>query len=588
MFVALLACIHCYQSEYRFSLSLFKVKELKEVAKEIERRVRIASIRDPSTPWYHKPTCAARKAEWVTSISNALGSNNILNIIDPQVAAAAVPPLVQQSASNNVSVSPRRMREIAAAARSSIPTSASSYNAAATASAYRGITYDSVAAAKSNMNITPSKRKSNCATKMSAAEVQTQSPCKLAISSPSTKKFSKHSKTNSAKKPSAKTPPPTKTNNSTIGLDEIVAERLQSQYYNESCAGIEKNYASISSAAPIVAAPYYHKSNRMNNTNSNTTKMNQSSAKSKDHSKVKVKTEPKSPTLLPDNSLQPKDYRESSMVESLRNMGFTDVREMLSGIRATSTNDTSLFIPNQWNQQQQVEAAMMWIVNQREEVAEARKLDEARVSSEMADRAMECSRREERERQMKYADLNALFGSMEEDSIVSKYFPESTLLKNAEVRKVMHAIGIGPGKDVSIKLLHLEAKARKWYGTVLPYAHFRYVICPLFETWTREFIVSSKRLNSASTSILIQKVSHEYKQLEQGMYNLSEQEQGSFGLAPKLFLKAKKDAERKGLSVCDMTSNDGDVTFVPSYSTCSHTSPAKKSISSTIEVIEIS
>lgn len=517
----------------------------------------------------------------MTSISNALGSNDILNIVAPQNVAAAAPLSMQQTPSNNVSVSPRRMREMAAAAaeaRSSIPTSVGSNTAAATASAPRRIANTSVAAAASSMNITSSKGKSNCAIKPSAS---------AAISSPSKRKSNTHSKCNSAKKPSTKKHRSNpKTNNSTIGSDEILAGKLQSQYYNESFTGIRNNHASISSTAPTAAAPYHHNSSKMNNTNSHTNTMNQSHVKTKQHPKVKA--EPKSPTLPPvDDSLQPKDYRESSMVESLRNMGFTDVREMLSGIRATTTNDTSLFIPNQWNQQQQVEAAMMWIVNQREEVAEARKLDEARVSSEMADRAIECSRREERERQMKYADLNTLFGSMEEDSSVSTYFPESTLLKNAEVRKVMHAIGIGPGKDVSIKLLLLEAKARKWYGTVLPYAHFRYVMCPLFETWSREFIVSSKRLNSVSTSILVQKVSHELKQLEQGMYNLSEQEQGSFGLAPKLFLKAKKDAERKGLSICDMTS-DGDVTFVPSYSTCSDTSPVKKSINSAIEVIEIS
>ncbi|KAL3795259.1 hypothetical protein HJC23_008344 [Cyclotella cryptica] len=281
--------------------------------------------------------------------------------------------------------------------------------------------------------------------------------------------------------------------------------------------------------------------------------------------KVKVKIEPKSSSTLSsvDDSLRPRDYRESAMVESLRNMGFTDMREMLSGIRATSTTDAEgecVFLPHQWNFQQQTEAAMMWIVNQREEAAEARKLDEARVSSEMVERAMKQLRREENERRLRYADLKDLYGSVEMGSkeVESKHFPCSVLLKNFEVRKILHAIGTGPGKDEGIRLLQLEGKAKNWYGTVLPFAHFKYVVCPRFEKWSKKFISSSKELDSSSTSILIKHVANESKKLEQGMYNLSEQEMGSFGMAPKLFLLAQKDAEASGKSLCNEASNDID------------------------------
>lgn len=218
---------------------------------------------------------------------------------------------------------------------------------------------------------------------------------------------------------------------------------------------------------------------------------------------------------------------------------------------------------------------MMWIVNQREEAAEAAKLDEARISSEMADKALEQSRKEEAERQMKLASLNSLFGSMDERStsataMTSQYFPHSVLLENISVRKVMHAIASGPGKDTCIKLLQLESKARKWYGTVLPYAHFKHVLCPCFEAWSTEFIVSSKILNSVSSSVLIQKVSNKSNELEKGMYNLSNQEQGSFGMAPKLFLEAKRDAEAKGLSIGDDgNGNDADVMIVQPSVRCS-------------------
>jgi hypothetical protein len=274
-------------------------------------------------------------------------------------------------------------------------------------------------------------------------------------------------------------------------------------------------------------------------------------------------------------------------------MGFTDIREMLSGIRATSANNNNnrddgivSILPHQWNQQQQVEAAMMWIVNQREEATEAAKLDEARLSSEMEDKALEKLRKEEMERQMKLASLNNLFGSItaSSSSSSSQYFPHSVLLNNIQVRKVFHAIGSGPGKDTCIKLLQLEAKARKWYGTVLPFAHFKYVLCPCFETWSNEFLVSD---SVSSYSILIQKVSNKSNELERGMYNLSNQEQGSFGMAPKLFLEAQRDAEAKGLPIGDNVAVSSDVMFVPSARCSSSSRGCGVDGSDAVEVIEI-
>jgi hypothetical protein len=280
-------------------------------------------------------------------------------------------------------------------------------------------------------------------------------------------------------------------------------------------------------------------------------------------------------------------------------MGFTDMREMLSGIRATSTDaeQGGIFIPHQWNSQRQAEAAMMWIVNQREEAAEARKLDEARVSSEMAERTMKESRREENERRLKNADLNDLFGSVELGlrDVTSKYFPCSMLLKNVEVRKVLHVIGSGSGKDEGIRLLQLEAKAKKWYGTVLPFAHFKYGVCPRFEKLSKKFIPTSKSLDSSSASVLIKKVAKESKNLEQGMYNLSEQEMGSFGMSPRLFLLAQRDAEAGGKSLCDEASNDNgdDEIEIVSAAAISRCSPllhqsSERERKNAVEIIDLS
>ncbi|KAL3768641.1 hypothetical protein ACHAWO_001110 [Cyclotella atomus] len=547
-------------------LQSMNVKELKALAKEIQSQVTLASFTNPTGPIYSKPNSGAKKAEWVASVANALALNEVLDVVAPQPASAVAgaggttnsPHSSAQQSSTTKQSSREQMRQRAAAAAEARSSRLSPRKSSTTLTS-RAIQYaSSVAAAAA----------ASAATATSASKRKYKSPPK---------------RNSPAKKSSAK-----KSNTSTIESDEAMALRLQQQYFTEANASVLPTApaAATSSTAPIHANnsyrhyPYATGRKRPHNS---------------PNKPIKVKAEPISPTRSSsvDDSIQPRDFKESSMVESLRNMGFTDVREMLSGIRATTDNQDGIFVPNQSNQQQQVEAAMMWIVNQREEAAEAAKLDEARISSEMADKALEQSRKVEAERQMKLASLNSLFGSMGEKSttasITSQYFPHSVLLENVEVRKVMHAIGSGPGKDTCIKLLQLESKARKWYGTVLPYAHFKHVLCPCFETWSNEFIVSSKNLNSVSSSVLIQKVSNKSNELERGMYNLSNQEQGSFGMAPKLFLEAKRDAEAKGLPIGDVVGNgiDADVMIVQPSVRCSTLSRSCDVDGNDAEVIEI-
>ena len=538
---------------------------MKAVAKEIEKRNTIAILRNPTMPYFQRPPSTARKANWIAYISNALASDDILNTLAPQTGAATATP-------------PAAARSVGRSPRNAILTVRQS---SATKQSPRDMLRERAAAAEArSSNKTP--RKAVSTTSMST---HTAAASKVVPTSNTTckRKSTTPSKTDSAKKSSAK-----KANNAS---NEAVASRLQQQCYNETLSDLGNYSTSVASVAVAasVSATSHQNSQAANRPYTAGSNNNRCLNKSSQTHKAKIKLEPKSPTRSAnDDSIQPRDYKESAMVQSLRNMGFTDLREMLSGIRATSANNSSIFVPNQWSQQQQVESAMMWIVSQREEAAEARKLDEARVSSEMADRAMERSRREEMERQMKYADLNSLFGS---GSTTSKYFPHSILLKNAEVQKVLHAIGSGPGKDAAIKLLQLESKARKWYGTVLPYAHFKHTVCSSFEAWSIEFLSSSNVLHSVDISTLTQKVLHESKRLEDGMYNLSEQEQGSFGMQPKLFLVSQRSAEAKGLSILDDASNrdEGDVVFVTSARCSVATSrhPVVENGNKAIEAIEV-
>jgi hypothetical protein len=249
-----------------------------------------------------------------------------------------------------------------------------------------------------------------------------------------------------------------------------------------------------------------------------------------------------------ENSLVPSDHRESNMLAILRGMGFTCTREILTALRAVAANREEVCVvystngvDSGWSVEEHVDAAMMWIVTQREEAAEASKLDEARISSEQANLAIEQSRNQEMARVLQNADLVDLIGLSQDDiEIKSKHFPCSTLLRNRSVKKCFLKITTSSdsnssGKEEVIRLLNLEKKARKWYGTVLPFSYFEYTLRPRLEGWAR-----------ANASQMCQKLRHESDQLEKAMYNLCEQVEGGVGSVPKLFLTAQKAASCTG------------------------------------------
>ena len=243
-------------------------------------------------------------------------------------------------------------------------------------------------------------------------------------------------------------------------------------------------------------------------------------------------------------SLVPCDLRESNMVAILRDMGFTCTREILTALRAVAANREEVCVvysangvDRGWSAEEHVEAAMMWIVTQREEAAEASKLDEARISSEQDNLAMEQSRNQEIARVLENADLVDLIGiSHDRIEIKSKYFPCSTLLRNLSVKKCfLKIISSWDGKAEVIRLLSLEKKARKWYGTVLPFSYFEYTLRPRIEGWV-----------GGNAAQICQKLRHESDELEKAMYNLCEQVEGGVGSVPKVFLTAQRAASCTG------------------------------------------
>ena len=286
---------------------------------------------------------------------------------------------------------------------------------------------------------------------------------------------------------------------------------------------------------------------------------------------VKVKKEPNTSSSSTDIPLQPRDFRESNMVSQMRGMGFTDTTEILTALRAvaaqreevsivsaaSSHNNASMNGSNGWSFQEQTEAAMMWIVQQREEVEEAKKLDEARISSEQADMATEHSRKQTMELELKNSDMVSLLGSVDDDKeIRSKHFPYSALLCDQPVKRVLSiASSDSSGKDQVIRLLNLEKKARKWYGTVLPFSYFSYCLRPRIECWL------------SAESNICQKLSNESDIIEKAMFTLTEQVEGGLGRVPRIFFDAQQEAFKQGKPTASpddskMAGNDDDIRVV--------------------------
>lgn len=210
---------------------------------------------------------------------------------------------------------------------------------------------------------------------------------------------------------------------------------------------------------------------------------------------------------------RPKTAQESSMVAQLQQMGFTDVREMLTGIRHVLKAPTDM-------ESQLVERAMMWIVSQREEMEEARKLDAARARSEAL--------RAEQARLRKKAAHERLWGSTMDDwASQADLFCGSVVLKEARECLETHIFNDMERKTKLIRFLELEKKARKWYGTSVPWCF----LCSLCERW-----------KELSADELGESIEQEASALETAMYSLSQQQGG----VPIIFSEARSNAEKSG------------------------------------------
>lgn len=427
-----------------------------------------------------------------------------------------------------------------------------------------------------------------------------RAPSTAAKSRKSPTKASSHSAAYERKSAAKKT---TSNHTNSVSSDEAMARALQQQYMQDDMNQLMGFGGALSSNASLMASTVSHNvaSPIVPNDASvaglkrpaNPSLAASNNAKQPKHT-AKVKKEPyHHVSLFNSNSIsheedgdRPRDVRETSLLETMRNMGFTDDREILSGIRAVAAQreEVSIVAAAGWSSQDHVEAAMMWIISQREEQDEARKEDEARVSSERVDAEVMQRRKEAREIEMMNSDLQDLLGSVDEEIVMSsKYFPNSVLLQSGKVKQIFATISsvndsikATHARKAVLRYLKLEKKATDWYGHVLPYSFFHYSAKSRFE--------SMQNSNGANDQIC-QQLLQECDDLEKALYNLSEQEEGGMANVPKVFLQAQRDAALKGLPTKEILDCDDEIEVLEK--SLSETKSSKKQ-EKEVEIIEIS
>jgi len=272
----------------------------------------------------------------------------------------------------------------------------------------------------------------------------------------------------------------------------------------------------------------------------------------------------------------PRNAREMSLLGQLRTMGFTDQREMLAGLRHVMEDGSSSSGGNGsgmlFDTGTVLEGAMMWIISQREEAEEARKMDLVRIMAEN-EQMEEERRRREAERRLEEAPIEDIVGVGEAGSGGSaepspqaatpskhragrsKHFHFSALLHSPMVRGVFLSISCPEIKKELVRLLRLEQKAHQWYGSVLPWAYFTYVATGRIENWANDGSsssgsdanVSKGEKSEKAQEDLMSLIRNEASILERALFTLSEQHDNGLQNVPKIFIAARDDCAKKGL-----------------------------------------
>ena len=283
-----------------------------------------------------------------------------------------------------------------------------------------------------------------------------------------------------------------------------------------------------------------------------------------------------------DDDCRPRDMREMSLLGQLRTMGFTDQREMLAGLRHVTKDGagTGAGAGSYLDSGTILDLAIMWIISQREETEEAKKMDAVRIMAEN-EQVEEERRRKEAERRLEDAPIEDIVGAVgaaateggDEGAAAvadgaaqaatpskhragrSKHFHFSILLHSPLVRSVFLSIACPEAKKELVRLLRLEQKANQWYGSVLPWAYFTHVVTCRIEKWANYESGGNSASdteakmgdNGEKAQDITSLIRNEANILERALFALSEQHDNGLQNVPKIFVEARDNCAKKGL-----------------------------------------
>eukprot|EP00934_Nitzschia_sp_Nitz4_P003389 Nitzschia sp. Nitz4//scaffold110_size71422//54641//56149//NITZ4_005881-RA/size71422-processed-gene-0.74-mRNA-1//-1//CDS//3329533110//3379//frame0 len=240
-----------------------------------------------------------------------------------------------------------------------------------------------------------------------------------------------------------------------------------------------------------------------------------------------METEPSSiMSSISNNAAASTNPHQERLVSQLMEMGFPDRNEIVRGINCQH-------IPVH---QVTADQVMMWIVNQREEAEEAKKMDMTRMESEKF--------RVEHEQAMKRNFQDRLDTATTIPALL-EIFPDSWLLADGH-GETFQPILASDARPNFAELISLENKCKKWYGT-LPSSYFS------------ELRGMLGKVPEDSWGIWL---STKCEALQCSLYRLDQQQGG----VPKVFLEAMEAA------MAEAADDDDDVILVGHYPPPSSTS----------------
>jgi hypothetical protein len=241
---------------------------------------------------------------------------------------------------------------------------------------------------------------------------------------------------------------------------------------------------------------------------------------------------------------KPATPQEQAMINQLQQCGFESRDEILAALRHIISSNAYLGFD------QIIENAITYVIGQREEAEEARKMDVARMESEFTI-LQEREQQKDSKMPSDYS-IKDLLGGDGDTWTHSVAFPHSDLLKCFNIRTFFGSLFQIDAVERKcrtqvVELLNLELKARKWYGEKLPVAYFRFGLRDrLLNDWMNKKVQST--FTSGERDKAFQSIVMETNALKEAMYRLENQIPGDFGAnVQKLFVDARKSAIKNGL-----------------------------------------